>query len=593
MSMSLRRRIVLRDIVVSCAVFLVIGFLSIQFFEKSLTAANRSDYMERLRTIIHEYEMMDGRSSGHSMDAVSGASELPDDAVSGATTSSTALTTILETLQKRYNGAIRKPYIIDSGETVKLDYPEEPIARFGALKAIVEAKNGDALLADGATRVFVSYYEPWDWYTFFTIPEAERLATWYAFRNMILIAYAAAVIGLIVVQLIGLNFDFAPLKRLMARLALFSGEKWKLSTDFKLEGASELRSLCGAFNEFVSRLRELITDIRKTDTDLESTGERLISSVESVRTALVSIHGKLLELRKLAAEDQRDAIEEATAAVRNVSVETAALAVDIGALAKVAEGASEKVSGMSETMAAADAAVGSIGGAISDLVVSARKGRESLSEVDKEVSRVAAMSDRLAEASRIVGDLAARTNLLAMNAAIEAAHAGEAGRGFAVVAGEVRKLAESSGRESKRIEGELKAIRESVNSVVKLSAGAGASFDQVQGVVNKADTHAKNAAAAVEKQAESALAVIDSLSLIRERTESLSKVASDLGQRSEGSASRVKELAVLGDRVSVAVADALADSERIGSGADEAARVAEENTAIAQVAIGKLGKFEL
>jgi methyl-accepting chemotaxis protein len=248
---------------------------------------------------------------------------------------------------------------------------------------------------------------------------------------------------------------------------------------------------------------------------------------------------------------------------------------------------------MSETMAAADAAVGAIGRAVSDLVVSARKGRESLTEVDKEVARVAGMSDRLAEASRVIGDLAARTNLLAMNAAIEAAHAGVAGQGFAVVADEVRKLAESSGKESKRINGELKAIRESVNTVVALSSGAGSAFDEVQGVVATAESNARNAADAVGKQAEAALTVIDSLSLIRERTESLSRTASDLGGRSEEAASIVEGLSALGRRVSESVSDALADSERIAAGADEASRVAEENKAITGQALEKLNRFEL
>jgi methyl-accepting chemotaxis protein len=237
--------------------------------------------------------------------------------------------------------------------------------------------------------------------------------------------------------------------------------------------------------------------------------------------------------------------------------------------------------------------VGSIGRAISDLVVSSRKGRETLTAVDREVARVAAMSDRLAEASRVIGDLASRTNLLAMNAAIEAAHAGASGRGFAVVAIEIRKLAESSGDESKRIDGELKAIRESVERVVAHSASAGKAFDEVQSVVERAEAETRKASDAVSLQVEAALAVIDSLGHISERTVSLSKAASDLGKRSEGSASHVGALAALGDRVAEAVKVALEDSARISEGADAASRVAEENKAISGAVRGKLERFRL
>lgn len=582
MSLSLRRRIVLRDILVSCIVFISIGFFSIRFFEQSLTAANRADYMERLRTIIHEYEVMNGSDAASSADAVSAAS-----------TSEDALSKILETLQKRYERARRKPYIIDSSGAVKLDYADDPIAKLGKLEKLIKAKDGDLLIESGKTRVFVSYYAKWDWYTFFTVPEAERLAPWYSFRAMIITAYFIAVAGFIAAQLIGLRFDFAPLSRMMTMLKQFSGERWNLSTDFRKEGAAELQALCRSFNDFIAKLRELITDVRMTDSRLGTTGDHLVSSVEAVGSALSSIHGELLELRKLAAEDQRNAIDEASAAVRAVAEETASLAREIGALAEVAEGASGKVGGMSETMAAADAAMGAISGAIAELVVSSHKGREALTDVDREVVRVAAMSDRLAEASRIIGDLASRTNLLAMNAAIEAAHAGAAGKGFAVVADEVRKLAESSGEESKRIDGELKAIRESVDRVVALSSGAGASFDEVQNVVAKADIHAKKAADAVGLQAEAALAVVDSLDLIRERTGSLSTTAADLGSRNKEAAQRVEALSLLGNKVSDSVASALAASERIRRGADEAAKVAEENKAIADSALEKLSRFEL
>lgn len=582
MALSLKRRIVLRDIAVSCTVFVIIGALSVHFFEKSLTNGHREDYMERLRTINHEYEVVDAQADSGEADAVSGAS-----------TSTDSLSEILATLQSRYEKASRKPFVIDSKGTVKLEYADSPVSQFGALDALVELKTGDLLLKESGTRVFVSYYEPWDWYTFFAIPEAELLAPWVDFQRLIFVAYFLAIAGLITVQMVGMNWDFRPLKRMMAHLGRFSGDTWDLKTDFAVEGAAELRSLSGSFNDFILRIRELIGEIKKTDSDLESTGSRLAASVDSVRRALVSIHDKLLDLRTLAAEEQRAAIDEASAVVQSVAAETVTLAAEIGSLATVAQEASDKVGGMSETMAAADAAVGSIGSAVSDLVVSADRGRETLTDVDKEVARVAAMSDRLGEASRVIGELAARTNLLSMNAAIEAAHAGASGLGFAVVAEEIRKLAESSGKESKRINGELKTIRESVDRVVAHSADAGKAFDDVQGVVSRAEANARKASEAVAKQVDAALAVVESLDLIKDRTVALSRTASELGRRSGDSAAQVRDLTVLGERVSSAVENALEDSARISAGADEAARVAEENKQISKEALGKLGRFSL
>ena len=103
----------MRDIAVSLTALVLVGFLSINFFGKSLDDANRSDYQERLRTIIHEYGLMDGDGGQGDTDAVSGAS-----------TASVDVDRILLTLQNRYGKALHKPYIVDSTGSVKLEYPD-------------------------------------------------------------------------------------------------------------------------------------------------------------------------------------------------------------------------------------------------------------------------------------------------------------------------------------------------------------------------------------------------------------------------------------------------------------------------------------
>ncbi len=595
MALSLRRRIIFRDIIVSSGALALTGALSIAFFHRSLTEANRADFQERLRTIVHEYEALDA-AGGSSADAVSGATGSGQDAVTGASSYEDAGTAaILNTLQWRYSDAEIRPYIVDSAGAVKLEYPEAPVARFGDLAALIAMKEGDLLMegAESTLRAYVQYYPPWDWYTFFVVDERVRLASWYEFRNFIVTAYLAAVAVLIIVQLVGLGRDLAPLSRIMAGLGRFSGSSWDLSVDFPVEGAQEIQALQTAFNDFIARLRGLIGSVQTTDRQLSGTSARLAQSVKSVSAALDAAGRELRELRRLAVEDHGSAISEAVEVVRGVTEDTSKLGASIASQSEIARAASDRISGMSESMAAVEVAVASLVQAVHDLVLSAERGRATLAEVDREVASVAALSDRLSEAGKVIGDIAERTNLLAMNAAIEAAHAGATGRGFAVVAAEVRKLAESSSAEAGRIRSDLTVIRDSVGRVVAQSAQAGLAFGEVQSVVVRAEKDTARAAAAVSQQAEAALAVVDALITIRDKTEDLAKAASELGSRTGAAAENVAGLASLGRRISSSADDCLAQAGRIAAGTEEATRVAEENKAIAGAAETEAGRFVL
>jgi methyl-accepting chemotaxis protein len=160
---------------------------------------------------------------------------------------------------------------------------------------------------------------------------------------------------------------------------------------------------------------------------------------------------------------------------------------------------------------------------VEELTAASENGKAGLQGVAQKIQEIAKDSEGLLEINAVMNNIASQTNLLSMNAAIEAAHAGEAGKGFAVVADEIRKLAESSGQQSKTTAGMLKKIKSSIDSITLSSNEVLSRFEVIDTGVKTVSQHEQNIRAAMEEQETGGKQILESVERLKEINSSVKK----------------------------------------------------------------------
>ena len=431
-----------------------------------------------------------------------------------------------------------------------------------------------------------------DWTLLLTAPVSEFMAENVAnlIKTFVIIALCQLIIAIALGVLIARNIT-RPINHVIDALKNIAQGEGDLTIELPASGKDETSVLSSYFNQTILKLKNSIQKVGADSREMESVGSDLESNMVSVSEVVSNITAGIEDLKKRFVE-QEESVSGTAAAIEHIIKTLRGLDESIGQQAAMITESSTSFDKMTHSIDTVGENVVETREAIRNLSAATNDGRETLAKANEVSQRISDASGDLIEAGAVIENIASQTNLLAMNAAIEAAHAGEAGKGFAVVASEIRKLAEESSAQGKKISITLKNLSAEIKALADSASGAVEKFNIISGYSKGLSSSIEGVVQAMDEQGENGKIIWGIINDVTGVTNEVKSGSGDMLADGEKVVSATKRLDDLTRILRENIENIASQTELINEAAQESLEIAVKNKQSIDGLVLEVGKFK-
>jgi len=380
---------------------------------------------------------------------------------------------------------------------------------------------------------------------------------------MVLIMSFLAVISSI---LIGQNI-VKRIKRTVKELQNISEGSGDLTVRVPIHGTDEISHIGMYFNKTIEKIHNTMRDVATETNIMNASSDELTDNMQGATLNIEQIKANIDDTQQQVLNQEASVtqvastVEEIIRTIKSLNSRIESQALSVSQSSSSIEEMVANIMSITKTLQKSD-------DVISHLYKATADGKETLKRSSTVAERIAEESGSLMEASSVIQHIASQTNLLAMNAAIEAAHAGEAGKGFAVVADEIRKLSEESSSQGKMISTTLKSLSAEINSLSEASKTVGNNFNEIFSLGEEVKEMSGRIMDAMREQEAGSKHVLDAIHNINDVTEEVSQGSSEMLVGGEDIARQMQKL----DSIAHGITNSMHIVEEMSKNLDEAAK---------------------